>query len=165
MIKESYLRNCEKCGAQFNTIGLRDRFCGRCRAIVCRWCGRVFIPKNGNYKTKYCSKKCFEATKVGKPAYPNTVGKRGVKPRTYHLRKRNKYGNAFDRGWRKAIFKRDDYTCQRCGVRGGRLQAHHKKPYREFPELRYVLSNGETLCVACHKQTKTYGWSKYWHKR
>jgi len=143
----------------------RNDYCGACRAIVCKWCGKTFIPKNGNYKTQFCSKNCFESTKVGKLAYPNIIGKRGIKPRTYHLRKRNKHGNAFDREWRIKVFKRDNFTCQHCFVRGGRLQAHHIKPYREYLELRHNLDNGLTLCVECHKKTETYGWSKYWHNK
>ena len=58
--------------------------------------------------------------------------------------------------WTKAVFERDDYTCQICRERGGRLQADHIKPYALFPELRWVLDNGRTLCVECHKKTPTY---------
>jgi hypothetical protein len=54
--------------------------------------------------------------------------------------------------WRKRVFERDDYTCRRCGARGVRLNAHHTKPYALFPELRYCVENGITLCVACHKE-------------
>lgn len=53
--------------------------------------------------------------------------------------------------WRKAVFERDKYTCQMCGEKGVRLNAHHKKEYAFFPELRYELGNGITLCVNCHK--------------
>lgn len=65
------------------------------------------------------------------------------------------------RDWRKAIFSRDDYTCQVCGSRNGNgksvyLQADHIKPWSLFPELRYDMSNGRTLCIDCHKQTSTY---------
>lgn len=59
--------------------------------------------------------------------------------------------------WRKAVFERDDYTCQICGVRGVQIQADHIKPYRFFPNLRWELSNGRVLCVPCHKKTPTYG--------
>lgn len=56
--------------------------------------------------------------------------------------------------WRKLIFERDDYTCQFCGVRGTYLEADHIKPWAYFPELRYELSNGRTLCKSCHNTTK-----------
>lgn len=57
------------------------------------------------------------------------------------------------RAWRTAVFERDDYTCQFCGKRGGKLNADHIKPWAYFPELRYELSNGRTLCLPCHKTT------------
>lgn len=61
-----------------------------------------------------------------------------------------------------SVFERDHYICQDCGVRGGRLQAHHVKAFKAFPELRHDLANGLTLCVTCHKKTDTYGWAAYW---
>jgi len=67
--------------------------------------------------------------------------------------------------WRKAVFERDGYTCRVCGVRGGRLQAHHIKPFKDHLALRHDVSNGIALCLPCHKKTDTFGWSKYWHGR
>jgi len=58
--------------------------------------------------------------------------------------------------WRNRVFKRDNYICQMCFGRGGKLQADHIKPFAFFPKLRFVLSNGRTLCVECHKTTDTY---------
>lgn len=63
--------------------------------------------------------------------------------------------------WREAVFKRDDFTCQVCGVRGGRLQADHVLAWRDHPHLRYEVSNGRTLCTECHKQTPDYGWKAH----
>lgn len=54
------------------------------------------------------------------------------------------------RKWVKDVFARDDYTCQCCGKKGGRLEAHHLYNFSEYPELRTVLSNGITLCHDCH---------------
>ena len=59
--------------------------------------------------------------------------------------------------WREAVFKRDNFTCQFCGVRGYRLQADHIRPFSLFPELRFALDNGRTLCKNCHKKTYSYG--------
>jgi len=158
------MKTCIKCGDDFHSNANSQKRCYRCLIKVCRWCGKLFISPNRNQSQKYCSVVCKESVKVGKLAYPNIIGKRGTKPRTYHLRHRNKHGNAFDREWRTEVFERDNYTCQNCMVRGGRLQAHHIKPYKEHQELRHDLSNGKTLCVDCHKKTDSYGWSKYWHK-
>lgn len=58
--------------------------------------------------------------------------------------------------WRKEVFYRDDFTCQMCGDRGVTLNADHIKPFSLFPELRFDLDNGRTLCVPCHKETDTY---------
>lgn len=53
--------------------------------------------------------------------------------------------------WRKEVFTRDNYTCQRCFKHGGNLHAHHIKSWVDFPELRNELSNGKTLCAnPCH---------------
>lgn len=56
------------------------------------------------------------------------------------------------KNWRTAVFRRDDYRCQICNERGGRLQADHIVPWCESVELRYSIENGRTLCVSCHNQ-------------
>ena len=54
--------------------------------------------------------------------------------------------------WRKSVFERDKYTCRLCGTVGAFLNAHHIKPWVSFPELRYELFNGMTLCAyPCHR--------------
>lgn len=59
--------------------------------------------------------------------------------------------NATYQNWKLSVFKRDNYTCQICGRKGGVLNAHHIKPYKTFPKLRTEISNGITLCERCHK--------------
>ena len=69
--------------------------------------------------------------------------------------------------WREAVFRRDNFICIWCGVKGGwskelkkqvKLNADHIKPFSLFPELRFAIDNGRTLCIDCHKKTDTYGW-------
>src|SRR5208282_1135123 len=54
--------------------------------------------------------------------------------------------------WRKAVFQRDNWTCVKCGQWGGYLEADHIKGFAEYPELRFEVSNGQTLCKPCHRQ-------------
>jgi 5-methylcytosine-specific restriction endonuclease McrA len=59
--------------------------------------------------------------------------------------------------WRKSVFERDNYTCQHCGLHSGNghavtLHPHHVKPFATYPELRYEISNGISLCAACHRK-------------
>lgn len=53
---------------------------------------------------------------------------------------------------RAEVFKRDDYTCNQCGVRGGDMHAHHILQRKDYPELALDVDNCITLCVECHKQ-------------
>lgn len=60
--------------------------------------------------------------------------------------------------WREAVFKRDDWTCQKCRMKGFKLHPHHIQSFSQWPELRFELSNGITFCVPCHKLFhKVYG--------
>lgn len=62
------------------------------------------------------------------------------------------------------MFKRDDFTCQDCGIRNKKglgktvvIRADHKFPFAHFPELRLEVMNGQTLCDECHRKTGTFG--------
>lgn len=59
--------------------------------------------------------------------------------------------------WRKAVFKRDNFTCKDCGNNKCYLEAHHIKEFSKYPELRYVVSNGRTLCLDCHNKLNKRG--------
>lgn len=148
--------------------------------ISCFECRKRF--RQARESNKFCSLKCSRKNTLFKcghiPWHTGTVGakfsrkwteeekekiaerfrgpkshfwKGGVSKENYRLRRIAKYRN-----WRKKVFERDNFTCQKCKKRGGKLQADHIKQFAFHPELRFELSNGRTLCVSCHKQTDTY---------
>ncbi len=75
----------------------------------------------------------------------------GITPLNKILRSSVQY-----KDWRTAVFERDNWTCVFCGLRGGKLHADHIKAFAFYPEFRFELSNGRTLCIPCHKTTSNY---------
>jgi len=64
------------------------------------------------------------------------------------------------KNWAKKILERDNYTCQKCGVRFREKEAmevHHIKPVSKHPSLVLDIENGITLCKNCHYKTESYG--------
>ena len=60
--------------------------------------------------------------------------------------------------WRKSVFERDNFTCQKTGIQGGKLVAHHINNFADFPELRTSIENGITLSEKIHREFhKKYG--------
>lgn len=74
------------------------------------------------------------------------------------LRERTEY-----KEWRKAVYERDNYTCQLCGKVGGRLNVDHILPLSiiikvsDWKHMIYDTDNGRVVCVPCHKKTWSYG--------
>lgn len=57
--------------------------------------------------------------------------------------------------WRKLVWTRDGFTCQlkddNCS---GKIISHHILPWRDYPEERYDVKNGITLCHYHHPRKR-----------
>lgn len=143
--------------------------------IKCKNCGKIFKDFRGN-KRKFCSRKCANVGKITKEfkekisktlkgrtswnkgkKFPQFSGKnspnwKGGNSRWY----KELYWTPQYLKWRKEVFERDFYTCQVCRKVGIYLTAHHIKSWAKYPELRFNIDNGITLCDNCHKLTDNY---------
>ena len=91
--------------------------------------------------------------KLGRKGARNNLWKGGVSSINLKIRASQEY-----KLWREAIFKRDNYQCIWGGKEHGtRLEADHIKPFSLYPELRFAIDNGRTLCKDCHRKTDTFG--------
>ncbi|MFW6359305.1 MAG: FAD-dependent thymidylate synthase [Chroococcales cyanobacterium] len=55
------------------------------------------------------------------------------------------------------VHEKFDFTCQKCGVRGGKLHAHHLLPVYSHPEKAYEFNNLVTVCENCHQEIHSQG--------
>lgn len=53
--------------------------------------------------------------------------------------------------WAQEVKQRDHYTCAICGRRGVALHSHHLNAWAEYPDQRYDVENGVTLCTFHHE--------------
>lgn len=77
--------------------------------------------------------------------------KGGITPENKKIRTSSEYLQ-----WRSDVFQRDNWICQTCFIKGGRLHAHHIKSFSQHKELRFDINNGVALCEDCHKLTDNY---------
>ena len=156
-INKGMLANCIICGASIGTKNMTPnrKYCSwecclaaRTSKIIryCRACRQQFEDYPERNK-KYCSRECYNrAISLRQRGSNSHFWKGGKTQGRARMRQHPLY-----REWRRSVFERDNYTCQECQVRGGRLAAHHVVPVSVNPRKALRVSNGLTLCWECHK--------------
>lgn len=164
------VRNCKNCGDTFSKLLFKSSIKYGHNATYCNMeCMVAYMKSNSfNFPCLVCKTPIFvqpAQVKYGrrstcKPECRRILARQRAEQRrkdlgyTKHQLDRLARYSPEAIEWRKKVFERDDYTCQDCGVRGTYLEADHIKPWAYFPELRFELSNGRTLCRPCHDKTK-----------
>ena len=143
-----YIYTCEGCGEEV------EEAWPRVEDDDGVWCGNCAFIRGKISEKEYIRGFMFFDTRVKRAAVHNgmiyTTDEKGKfpweKPKNTQ-RKTPQYA-----AWRSAVFERDGYRCAICGEVGGRLNAHHIKPFAKYPDLRLDIDNGITLCEECHKE-------------
>lgn len=113
---------------------------------------------NGIYDAEY-KKNQSRAQRKAVRKRPNWKG--GISKLNSHIRAHYLY-----KEWRQFVFERDNFTCKRCGTRGGELEVHHKISFSNILEKYSIktmedadkckqlwdVENGETYCIFCHAE-------------
>lgn len=74
-----------------------------------------------------------------------------IKDRSLLKKSEKKHLDRQYKEWMFNVKNRDNWKCRIADVNcDGRLEAHHILNWKEFPELRYDINNGITLCHAHH---------------
>lgn len=164
--KISHITFCKLCGKEINgdnTKRYNRTYCNDClakwRTLIftkkiktsCGYCGKeieVIPSRYNNNKFCYCSTECM--------ALHYSELYTGENSPTWKGGKSHHYAGDFYKA-RKQARKRDNYTCQICGITekeyGQQLSVHHIRLYRLFEDKREAnnLNNLISVCEPCHR--------------
>jgi hypothetical protein len=133
--------------------------CGRCQVKRGEWRGKnhpMFgVNRSGSANTFYGCKHTEEARRKQSLAHGGTGNPKG-----------DDYGGTFTDELKESVRKRDNYTCQLCGmteeehliIYGMNLHVHHI----DYNKLNSVVNNLTALCLPCNNRVN-YN-RKYWEE-
>lgn len=169
-------RTCRGCGKQWETTRGNHKatnYCSRDCYLAHHYTGKVTFTcghcgKQWDARPKpprrFCSETCRVASLAASPRRGEDhgmFGRRGPLSPGWKggVAKSNRTCRSATpaRRWRRAVTARDNHQCRRCGTTVGRMHAHHVLAWRDYPALRFDLSNGITLCIRCHRAVHFHG--------
>ena len=118
----------------------------------CDYCGKTAFDRPSHFARKkrhFCNQSCYSKFREEKmQSHEQPTWRGGITRLTQIGRGTKRY-----KQWQRAVLERDGRKCISCGT-PERLEADHIKPWAKFPELRFDVSNGRTLCVKHHSRKK-----------
>lgn len=162
-----YNHICQQCENHYSNKNKNSKYCSKqCASDAlrkkitykCENCGKEHSVKPFLYNKSvhhYCSDKCHREHKT--TWYKGSLIYNFNPNRTHEQRRKERKTNE-DAVFVNGVKKRDNYTCACCKQRGGVLVSHHINSYNCYPDGRYDIDNGITLCQKCHLDFhKKYG--------
>lgn len=153
-------RQCLVCGKEFikkhHSVGI---YCSR----MCYWSHRPHTQKSRcldcqarlsvrpSVKTVKRCRDCANKFRQG-AGHHGWITDRSKLSRVVNYGERRSYMYS---NWRKQVWLRDNFKCKIANPDcSGRIEAHHILGWTAYPELRYQLNNGITLCHAHHPRKR-----------
>ncbi len=127
------------------------------------WIDKNGHPRLGRKLTKEHNQR-LHAPLIGRPLTEahksklSATNKRlGIKPPFTQKSEFHEQRNSAEyKKWRNNVWIRDGFKCKIANDScSGRIEAHHILGWRDYPELRYVINNGITLCFHHHPRKRS----------
>jgi len=117
----------------------------------CPVCGCNFTVPFKNRRFTHCSNHCSAKNKWSIGVYSDKLLFDGDDTHLTQEQAKRRRSRKDHKDWSFAVYKRDNFTCNICGKRGGVLHAHHILKFTKFKDFRYLIDNGVCLCASCHR--------------
>lgn len=149
------VKTCYACRCNFSGRG--KKYCNlSCSGIAQR--GKT-VSQDTKRKQKEAKLGTKQSAEVIKKRISHQLGEknwRWISDRTEVVGRHNRSLHDPDyKRWRMGVYMRDNFKCripsQECK---GRIEAHHILTWKDFPDLRYEVNNGITLCHAHHPRRR-----------
>lgn len=140
-------KQCRKCNKVFYSYTCQNRkFCSRT-------CSASYTAnargKKWSMESRLKKSEAINLLFLNKENHPRWISDRSK------LAKRQERNDSAYREWRKSVRDRDDWKCKMSNNEClGKVVAHHILPWSKFPELRYEVNNGITLCEFHHPRKR-----------